>query len=858
MASGDSSRNVADSKACRKRKRPCIPGFTSSVKSTPSIFSQAPRGINVAEFAEARALEISNMVEALKAADRSSGKRLFQTLPRHMRRRSVSFNLKRMPVRLRYRASLEKKSRRTRRKPRNLLEEYNRRQRKHVWLETHIWHAKRMKMVDAWGYRLADHPTDKGFRACYRAMKNHCFLQDISYYGCIEVCGAQGKIIQAMNHLTNQDAGLTVGAKCYLNGTRQGHVVLYQPGQYPHGALAPVSFLWRQQKTTETCTSTDTEREQQNVDNCSATTKPNQEIGKGGENSQLWVWAHPAGFQLVFDAIAEACSHVGKTSVTRDCKLIVASKSDAVDKADVSECHGEGNLQNPTAGGIEQVELSVASRRFDLVRFRLTGPQSHALLASTFTVSAKVDPSDKVNEKSSKRRRGNKDKSKPSSSNWWCNDKVGAANALWENLRQVSSPSVLPQKEISHLDVPEMMTTQESFEDILTNWPTDVAGSLVWDEQVRRKVKETKITEHELNRKRSELLLPGSRLTLSENETSHIPLLLVQQPGCLGNGWDIIMPSGWAMSFWVALVYRGARTGGLQEAQTIALEQGVPFFPNDFPDTPAGEEYLAKIKKDGAAEYKKRPPAKRPNYSKLGNEFPFSPPWKLLVEEWSSTEPESSKKRKNMKQRTEANTTSHSPSANVVENESSQVAGPVVSSQALCVLRSLSNLTILRNCATRYQQKGGGKQLKMNDKLKSDDAELTSVVKSNPNTLVFVFLRMVGRSVPEPNSVVAIPSDEDSSAFEASNTFAGPVEPRHTCSNAKSRKTLRNSCTREIMGFVSSGHYSLSRGYGVGVAFCTLPGLVKLLSCSRSKAGPVVLVRSPGTQQYRFAFLSIL
>lgn len=100
----------------------------------------------------------------------------------------------------------------------------------------------------------------------------------------------------------------------------------------------------------------------------------------------------------------------------------------------------------------------------------------------------------------------------------------------------------LTEKEISHLDAPEMMTTQESFLDILTNWPTDVAGSLVWDEQVRRKVKETKITEHELNRKRSELLLPGSRLTLSENETSHIPLLLVQQPGCLGKylAWRVI------------------------------------------------------------------------------------------------------------------------------------------------------------------------------------------------------------------------------------------------------------------------------------------------------------------------------
>lgn len=71
----------------------------------------------------------------------------------------------------------KKKSRRYRRKPKNLMEEYTRRQREHVWLETHIWHAKRMKMIDAWGYRLADHPNEKGFRAAYRAVKNNCMLQ---------------------------------------------------------------------------------------------------------------------------------------------------------------------------------------------------------------------------------------------------------------------------------------------------------------------------------------------------------------------------------------------------------------------------------------------------------------------------------------------------------------------------------------------------------------------------------------------------------------------------------------------------------------------------------------------------------
>lgn len=97
-------------KRSRKRKRGGILGFTSPSSSTPAIISQAPRGINAAEFAEARALEINNMVEAIKEADSLSGKRLFQTLPKHMRRRAMSHNIKRIPSRLRQRASFEVKN----------------------------------------------------------------------------------------------------------------------------------------------------------------------------------------------------------------------------------------------------------------------------------------------------------------------------------------------------------------------------------------------------------------------------------------------------------------------------------------------------------------------------------------------------------------------------------------------------------------------------------------------------------------------------------------------------------------------------------------------------------------------------
>jgi len=73
-----------------------------------------------------------------------------------------------------------------------------------------------------------------------------------------------------------------------------------------------------------------------------------------------------------------------------------------------------------------------------------------------------------------------------------------------------------------------------SFEHVISNWPSDVAGSHIWDQAVRQEVKETKMTEQELNRKRSELLVPSSQLDLNPDEISHIPVLLIQQPGWSG------------------------------------------------------------------------------------------------------------------------------------------------------------------------------------------------------------------------------------------------------------------------------------------------------------------------------------
>jgi len=168
--------------------------------------------------------------------------RVYQTLPRHLRRRNMGWSVKRMPKRLKRPAAREvrgsdlsiwcflcqlncvfklensqKKEQRSKRyyrkykrrylrrrwlisvskwqryiiwkRPKFLLMNHARRQKQHHWLETHIWHAKRFKMIPKWGFKLAEYSRQRGVRAGYRAAAHQCTIYDCSYLCCIELVG---------------------------------------------------------------------------------------------------------------------------------------------------------------------------------------------------------------------------------------------------------------------------------------------------------------------------------------------------------------------------------------------------------------------------------------------------------------------------------------------------------------------------------------------------------------------------------------------------------------------------------------------------------------------------------------------
>lgn len=267
-----------------------------------------------------------------------------------------------------------------------------------------------------------------------------------------------------------------MAAKYYLNGMREGNVMLYKFDQFPLGAISPVSFLWRQMRSkTETTTTTKNVQysdrqgsEQQSVE-IDVTTQDHTSVEAGCRilekeaNSQLWVWSHPASFDSVFDAITEACKSVRRTSIERDSKV-----SDAVDKDSVvnTDRPGEGTDSTQLVNGVDQSELKVTSLRHDLLRLRLTGPQSHVLLTSTLKLSTDLKHKHSENKSSmhvftshkASTSAVNDEGVNNSSSKWWQkalddpSDSL-AQSALWDKLKKASSPAVLPLRCVIGLTV---------------------------------------------------------------------------------------------------------------------------------------------------------------------------------------------------------------------------------------------------------------------------------------------------------------------------------------------------------------------------------------------------------------------
>ncbi|KAI4496988.1 hypothetical protein M0802_007936 [Mischocyttarus mexicanus] len=878
-----------------------------------------PIDVSIMKLVKARAGEILSMTQSLENPRQI--KMIFQKLPIHMRRRVMSHNAKRLPRKLREahisqmsKSGLPPKSKRPsrkyRRRPSNLLEEYNRRQRKNMWLETHIWHAKRFHMVEQWGYKIANFANDKCFKANYRAITNHCLIQDLSYYSCIEIIGPEDILKETLKSHCNPTL-LTFAAKIYINGMREGTVTFFKKNTFPLFPIGNVQFLWK-------------------PPNCC-------------KQRTIWIWVHPAFYN---DFLTEIISSFNFNSCIR--KNEESTSLNQLENSYINENNCQMNLLKGTLNrfklcGPNALDvLKSALKLFDMKENLSTTNDESKMdcedvikdkedtLAdrkenlSTISDESKMDCENVIKDKEDtladikENLSTTNDESKMDCENvtenkkdilivtdsWYkdyYNDQenykaLKIQEQLWQSLSSDHTPNQLPRKMVFGVTVldprfylpakrtkPQQQTTTQF--KLMCYPPAHVNNSPIWNKSLRERISKSCVPTGLINKLRSQNLVPGvsNDHLFKDDVMAKIPILVIQNPGSsirdLGSGVDIIIPSRWAMPFWLSFILHCARVGALRESKSIVLEGFDINSPNFFePDTPAYEKEALIIKEEWEKKYFRHPSNRRINFTKFAISSPFYCQWHILMKEWSGKED-------------------------------------------FYVLRNRKIITQLQMIFSAFQSR--------NRKLPASTLNLDDTL-NNENCLIRVRITTVNKGCLRTFAIICEPTDLDIETIMNDRHWSGPVEKLNKDPNESKRKNLRKnhllllkrykkqrirhrktfenkisntfeeiikgtnnvvaiknfkemllnksrkailehskimsklylpdckevrkSCDREVMGYITQGHFSLAIGKTAGIGYVTIQSIIAMINRKTN----IVLVRDIRTRQYRCACLEVL
>lgn len=222
-------------------------------KETPLTIEN--RTVKLHEFIDARSEEVSTFTSLLRTKLQNLNKTPSQLLPKHMRRRAMSHNRYRTPSKIRNRLKPDEtvlskplRCRRHLRKQTQLFSAYKRRSQANTWVETHVWHAKRMKMKTYFGYKVAERCWAKSGRAGFHFFKTDCLMYDMSYYEILEIKSTQfEKVIDLIKEISNPFSSNWVQFtkdSSILAGTKSGTLEIYKPIQSPNRFLENCEYIW--------------------------------------------------------------------------------------------------------------------------------------------------------------------------------------------------------------------------------------------------------------------------------------------------------------------------------------------------------------------------------------------------------------------------------------------------------------------------------------------------------------------------------------------------------------------------------------------------------------------------------------
>ena len=167
---------------------------------------------------------------------------------------------------------------------------------------------------------------------------------------------------------------------------------------------------------------------------------------------------------------------------------------------------------------------------------------------------------------------------------------------------------------------------QRGLVEILANWPLDQepVRSPLFDYTARHAAARALPRQKAINR-RKRSAMPGSSLQPRPSDPQIPIVAYTSDLSDAGDrrSWTILLPWKCVLPVWYALMFHPVasggtvRFGGLREQRQLAFEEGIPWFPGDFPGTKAGFDWELQERQRRKAEWQRKPRGRRVEWDSL-------------------------------------------------------------------------------------------------------------------------------------------------------------------------------------------------------------------------------------------------
>ncbi|KAI9737889.1 MAG: hypothetical protein M1834_009259 [Cirrosporium novae-zelandiae] len=562
--------------------------------------------LDVSAFIKAREYEIRALESGMAKSKKGLTTRAFQNVPRDLRRRTASHNVKRVPKRLRARAAREMRedntptvtARRRKKTPHQRLRletakrlqaigklkknkltgltsnppsrppkikknnlnqppkpesKFRKRQLHKTWLPTHIFHTKRAHITEPkeplWRFAIPLSPTAKSYRPTHRASTQRgAIAWDMSY---ISTIGLEGRELGLQSLLKGLSLGNNPGTEGiwgksgtkWREGKRSWSGWLYERDGEKN-AITPTTIIWRAEY--------------------GAVDVDMESSAKSNDKRRIMVRVHPSGFLHLWN------------------ELLKVAK-----------------MQHPP--------VAVEDLRFEIGSIDVMGP------GSTEALIGALKPILGTEEQ--------------------------GHEAIWLKLKSLTDPGALPPKALLTFNVSDprlhhppksifngSSSPQTELTSILATWPADSSrpSTSFFDRKLRLAAAHALPSQKAINRRRSQLSAGTYPDPLPPDP--QIPIILLAsrcENGSAQGTWTVMLPWKCVLPVWSSLMYYPLSSGGnpcfggLKEVRQTAFENSVPWFPGDYPGTNAGWKWELAEREKRYKEWKSRPKGKRIEWESL-------------------------------------------------------------------------------------------------------------------------------------------------------------------------------------------------------------------------------------------------